>query len=43
MIRQIAHVYSDRLIETKGSTGRDGLHLTSSAYRAVATVFDLPP
>ena len=43
MIEQIARAYGDRLIETKGSTGPDGLHLTSSAYRAVARVFDLPP
>ena len=43
MIELIAHAYGDRLIETKGSTGPDGLHLTSSAYSIIGRVFDLPP
>jgi len=42
LITAIAHTYGDRLIETRGFTGADGLHLSGQAYRSIAEVFDLP-
>ena len=42
LIHQLAHTFGDKLIETKGFTGQDGLHLPASAYRTIASVFDLP-
>jgi hypothetical protein len=41
IIRDIAHAFGDRLIETRGYTGRDGLHLAPEIYRTIASVFDL--
>ena len=41
LIREIARIFGDTLIETKGFTGQDGLHLSRSNYRAIASVFDL--
>jgi lysophospholipase L1-like esterase len=41
IIRDIAQAFGDRLIETRGYTGSDGLHLSPSTYRAIASVFDL--
>ena len=43
IIRDIAQAFGDRLIETRGYTGSDGLHLSPHTYRSIATVFDLPP
>jgi len=43
IVRDVAHAFGDRLIETRGFTGSDGLHLAPHAYRTIATVFDLPP
>ena len=40
MIQVIARIHGDTVIETRGSTGPDGLHLTGSAYRRVAGVFE---
>ena len=40
-IRDIAQAFGDRLIETRGYTGQDGLHLDPQTYRTIATVFDL--
>jgi lysophospholipase L1-like esterase len=42
LIRAIAQICSDRLIETKGYTGADGLHLSGQAYREIGEVFDVP-
>ena len=42
LIRAIADLRGDRLIETKSFTAGDGLHLTSHAYRAISLIFDLP-
>jgi len=42
LIAAIAHTCGDRLIETRGFTGADGLHLSGQAYRAIAEVFDPP-
>ena len=42
LIRDVAHTFGDRLIETRGFTGPDGLHLRTTAYQDVASVFDLP-
>ena len=42
LIAAIAHTCGDRLIETRGFTGADGLHLSGQAYRSIAEVFDLP-
>ena len=42
ILRDVAHAFGDRLIETRGFTGSDGLHLASRTYRTIATVFDLP-
>ena len=42
LITDVAHTFRDRLIETRGFTGQDGLHLPASSYRAIASVFDLP-
>ena len=39
---KLAQVWGDTLIETRGFTGPDGLHLKSSAYRAIGMLFDLP-
>jgi len=41
IIRDIAHAFGDRLIETRGYTGSDGLHLSPQTYRTISTVFDL--
>ena len=41
LIREIARTFGDRLIETRGFTGQDGLHLPGSSYRAIASVFNL--
>lgn len=41
LIQVIARLYGDTVIETRGSTGPDGLHLTGSAYRHVAGVFEI--
>jgi lysophospholipase L1-like esterase len=41
VIRDIAHAFGDRLIETRGYTGSDGLHLPPQTYRTIASVFDL--
>ena len=43
LIRSIARLNGDRLIETQGFTGPDGLHLTGRAYREIGDIFDLPP
>ena len=42
LIEVIARTWGDTLIETRGFTGPDGLHLTPSACSAVGLVFDLP-
>jgi lysophospholipase L1-like esterase len=42
LVRAIAQLCSDRLIETKGYTGADGLHLSGQAYREIGEVFDVP-
>ena len=39
----IAQAKGDRVIETCGFTGPDGLHLSAATYRTVGGVFDLPP
>jgi hypothetical protein len=39
MIQVIARLHGNIVIETRGSTGPDGLHLTGLAYRHVAGVF----
>lgn len=41
MIQVIARMHGDTAIETRGSTGPDGLHLTGLATRRVAGVFEL--
>ena len=41
IIQVIARTYGDTVIETRGSTGLDGLHLTGSAYRRVAEIFEI--
>ena len=41
MIRVIARMQGDTVIETRGSTGPDGLHLTSLANRQVSGVFEI--
>ncbi len=41
IIQVTARIYGDTIIETRGSTGPDGLHLTGSAYRRVAGVFEV--
>lgn len=41
IVRDIAQAFGDRLIETRGYTGSDGLHLSPQTYRAIASVFDL--
>ncbi len=41
IIQVIARMHGDTVIETRGSTGPDGLHLTGSAYRRVAGVFEI--
>ena len=41
IIRDVARAFGDRLIETRGFTGRDGLHLAPQTYRTIASVFDL--
>ena len=41
IIRDIAQAFGDRLIETRGYTASDGLHLAPQTYRAIASVFDL--
>ena len=43
IVRDIAQAFGDRLIETRGYTGSDGLHLAPHTYRTIATLFDLPP
>ena len=41
LIQVIARMHGDTVIETRGSTGPDGLHLTGPAYRHVAGVFEI--
>ena len=41
VIRDIAHAFGDRLIDTRGYTASDGLHLSSQTYRTIATIFDV--
>ena len=41
LIQVIARMHCDTVIETRGSTGPDGLHLTGPAYRHVAGVFEV--
>ena len=41
VIREISHAFGDRLIETRGYTGSDRLHLAPRTYRTIATIFDL--
>ncbi len=40
IIQVIARMYGDTVIETRGATGPDGLHLTGAAYHAISTVLD---
>jgi hypothetical protein len=42
-IRDVAHAFGDRLIETRGYTSSDGLHLAPHSDRTIAAVFDPPP
>ena len=41
MIQIIARMHGDTVIETRGSTGPDGLHLTGLANRRVSGVFGI--
>jgi lysophospholipase L1-like esterase len=40
LISATAFLFGDRLIDTQGSTGADGLHLTAQTYRIVSKVLD---
>ena len=40
IIRDVAHAFGDSLIEMRGCTGSDRLHLPAQAYRTIASVFD---